>query len=225
MALVARNGIPELTMQGVADVVGCSIGTVYTHFASKGVLVADLQDLSVRRITHAFQVARHRNAVALAAVDAPPRERAASDLVLFGEFVVSCWDVLPEESHMLFSVLAERAAVVPAEELDRVLGPTLVLLAMGREVVEAAAATGAVEEGPAMDRVIVGAAGLLGVLLTSHLSHLDDDAFDHRRLARVAWRDVLRGWGMDASLHARSLAHVQALAATGPLAVVPAADV
>ncbi len=221
MGIVARDGIPDLTMQGVAEVVGCSIGTVYTHFASKGVLVADLQDLSVRRIARSFEAARARNAVALDAVAATPMERAGADLVLFGEFVVACWDALPEESHMLFSVLAERAVVVPAAELGRVLGPTLALLDMGREAVAGAALADAVVDGPAMDRVIIGAAALLGVLLTSHLAHLNDDAFDHRRLARSAWRDMLRGWGMSEPLYHWSLAHVQALAANGSLAAVP----
>lgn len=225
MGIVARDGIPGLTMQGVADVVGCSIGTVYTHFASKGVLVADLQDHSVRRITRSFVAVRARSGAALEAAGRTATERAAADLVLFGEFVVACWDTLPEESHMLFSVLAERTVVVPADELDRVLGPTLALLAMGREAVAVAATTGAVEDGPAMDRVLIGALALLGVLLTSHVAHVDAEAFDHHRLARTAWKDVLRGWGMAPGAYDAALAHVQALAADGPLApVLPDAD-
>ncbi|HYI60936.1 MAG TPA: TetR/AcrR family transcriptional regulator [Acidimicrobiales bacterium] len=218
MGIVARDGIPGLTMQGVADQVGCSIGTVYTHFPSKGVLVADLQDHSVRRIARSFEAVRDRSATVMAAAGWDATERAAADLVLFGEFVVACWDTLPEESHMLFSVLAERTVVVPADELDRVLGPTLVLLAMGREAVEVAATTGAVDDGPPMDRVLIGAAALLGVLLTSHVAHIDAEAFDHHRLARTAWRDMLRGWGMAGAAYDAALAHVRDLAATGPLA-------
>lgn len=218
MGIVARHGIPGLTMQGVADEVGCSVGTVYTHFASKGVLVADLQDLSIRRVIASFSAVRTRSRALLDAEAADATARAAADVVLFGEFLVACWDAFPEESHMLFSVLAERGEVVPRRELGRVLGSTLVLLAMGREAMETGIAAGAVDEGPAMDRVVVGASAMLGVLLTSHLGHLDPGAFDHRRLARTAWRDIVAGWGMDGDTYVRAAAHVLALADEGPLA-------
>lgn len=218
MAIVAREGIPGLTMQGVADVVGCSVGTVYTHFASKGVLVADLQDLSIQRVIASFQAIRSRSRDLLDDDGADLVARAAADMLLFGEFLVACWDAFPEESRMLFSVLAERGEVVPRRELARVLGSTLVLLAMGREAMEVGIGTGVVDDGPPMDRVVIGASAMLGVLLTSHLGHLDPRAFDHRRLARAAWRDIVRGWGMSEDTYLRAESHVLRLAAQGSLA-------
>lgn len=218
MGIVARQGIPGLTMQGVADDVGCSVGTVYTHFASKGVLVADLQDLAVRRLIASLEAVRRRSRALLDEAGADARATAAADVTLFGEFFVACWDAFPEESHLLFSVLAERGVVVPADELPRVLGSALVLLSMGRQMLETAADLGVLAPGPAMDRVLVGASALLGVLLTSHLSHIDPTAFDHRRLTRAAWEALARGWGMDAATAAAADAHLRALAATGPLA-------
>lgn len=218
MTIVARHGIPGLTMQGVAAVVGCSVGTVYTHFASKGALVADLQDLSIKRMVASFTAVRDRSEAALVAEGADAGDRAAVAMVLFGEFFVAYWDAYPEESHLLFSVLAERGEVVPPAELARVLGSTLALLALGREAMEGGIATGVAAEGSAMDRVVVGAAALMGVLLTSHLAHLDAEAFDHRRLAREAWRAMVRGWGVEAATYERAEAHVLDLAASGPLA-------
>lgn len=221
MGIVAREGIPGLTMQAVADRVGCSVGTVYTHFSSKGVLIADLQDVSVQRIIRSFVAVRSRSHDLAAAQGASDRDRAAADLVLFGEFFISAWDAFPEESHMLFSVLSERGEIVPKPELDRVLGSTLSLLALGQEVVEAAIATEVVTDGPVADRVIMGAAALLGVLLISHLGHLDSAAFDHRRLTRTTWSDLLKGWGMGPADEAWGGEHVRRLAETGPIAPDP----
>lgn len=220
-AIVARDGIPALTMQAVADRVGCSVGTVYSHYPSKGALIADLQDVSVQRMTRSLVAVRARSLELLAERAATDRDRAACDLALFGEFFVACWDAFPEESHMLFSVLAERREVVPPTELGRVVGSTLALLALGNEVVVAAVAAEVIDDAPAMDRVVIGASAMLGVLLTSHLSHLDTNAFDHRRLARTTWADLLRGWGMSPADHAHAADHVRALAAAGPMAPDP----
>lgn len=218
MRIVARSGIPGLTMQAVADRVGCSVGTVYTHFASKGALVADLQNEAILRIASSLQLVRARSDARLEAEGTAPAARAAADLVLFGEFLIACWDAFPEESHLLFSVMAERSEVVPDADLGRVVGSTMVLLAVGREVVQTATDAGVIDDGPVTDRVLVGASALLGVLLTSHVRHLDPVAFDHRRLTRTTWSDLLRGWGMDPSVEAAARAHVAALADTGPLA-------
>lgn len=221
IGIVAREGIHGLTMQAVADRVGCSVGTVYTHFSSKGVLIADLQDVSVQRITRSFLDVRRRSRALAAEREATDRDRAAAELVLFGEFFIAAWDAFPEESHMLFSVLSERGEIVPLPELDRVLASTLTLLGLGEEVIEAAIATEVITDGPVSDRVIMGASALLGVLLISHLRHLDTDAFDHRRLTRAAWHDLLKGWGLGPADEAWGIDHVGRLAATGPLAPDP----
>jgi len=221
MGIVAREGIPGLTMQAVADRVGCSVGTVYTHFSSKGVLIADLQDVSVQRIIRSFVAVRSRSHALAAERGATERDRASADLVLFGEFFIAAWDTFPEESHMLFSVLSERGEIVPKPELDRVLGSTLTLLGLGQEVVQAAIDADVLTDGPVADRVIMAASALLGVLLISHLAHLDVDAFDHRRLTRTAWCDLLHGWGMGPADQTWGAEHVRWLAETGPIAPDP----
>lgn len=222
MRIVARVGIAELTMQAVADRVGCSVGTVYTHFPSKGALVAELQNQSVLRIVQSLQTVRVRAAVRYEAVGLAGAERAAAELMLFGEFFIACWDAFPEESHLLFSVLAERDRVVPDADLGPVLGSTIVLLALGRDAVHDAVEAEVIAPGTDMDRVVVGAAAMLGVLLTSHVGHIDAIAFDHRRLTRTLWHDLLRGWGMSDCDLGQAVIEVEALAADGPLA--PAVD-
>lgn len=218
MRVVAREGLAALTMQSVADEVGCAIGTIYTHFPSKGHLVADLQNLAVLRLIDSLQQVQERSRLALDRAEADAPDRAAADLVLYGEFYIAAWDAFPEESHLLFSVMAERDEVVPESELGRVYGTAVVLLVMGREAIDAAVATGALEPGASMDRVVIGAACLLGVLLTSHVGHVDPVTFDHRRLTRAAWHTLLTGWGMTDAVWSAAEAHIDALAAAGPLA-------
>ncbi len=221
MRIVAREGIGQLTMQGVAEEVGCAVGTVYTHFPSKGALLAELQNDAIRRLVASLQAVQARSEDLLESAGADATARAAADVVLFGEFVIACWDTFPEESHLLLSVLAEPGEVVPPSELGMVFGTTLVLLVMGRDTLEGGVRAGVLDDGPAMDRVLVGAGTLLGVLLTSHVSHIDPVAFDHLRLSRSAWATLLSGWGMAPEVKGAADAHLAALADAGPLAPVP----
>ncbi len=221
MRVVARDGLTALTMQSVADEVGCAIGTIYTHFPSKGHLVADLQNAAVLRLIGSLQHVQERSRALLDLGGADDLHRSATALVLYGEFYIAAWDAFPEESHLLFSVMAEKGEVVPATELGRVFGTAVVLLVMGRDTIDAAVEATALEPGPSMDRVVIGAACLLGTLLTSHVGHVDPVAFDHRRLTRSAWRTLLDGWGMTPAVQGEADAHIAALAASGPLAPVP----
>lgn len=218
MRVVAREGLADLTMQSVADEVGCAIGTIYTHFPSKGHLVADLQNAAVLQLIKSYQRVQARSHEELDRTEPDARQRAAADLVLYGEFYIAAWDAFPEESHLLFSVMAERGEVVPASELGRVFGTAVVLLVMGREAIDAAVETGALEPGASMDRVVIGAACLLGVLLTSQVEHVDPSTFDHRRLTRAAWHTLLAGWGMSDVVWIAAEAHIDTLAESGPLA-------
>lgn len=220
--IVARAGVADLTMQAVADRVGCSVGTVYTHFPSKGALVAELQNEAVHRLVASLQAVRARAHAHYEAGGRSASERAAADLVLFGEFFIAAWDAFPEESHLLFAVLAEREQVVPTDDLGRVFGSTMVLLAMGHDAARDAVEAEVVDPGADMDRVIIAASSMLGVLLTSHLAHIDAGVFDHRRLTRLMWHDLLRGWGMDAADLDAAWKEIEALGASGPLA--PAVD-
>lgn len=222
MRVVACDGLTALTMQSVADEVGCAIGTIYTHFPSKGHLVADLQNAAVLRLIGSLQDLQERSTTILDLAEVDDLHRSATAVVLYGEFYIAAWDAFPEESHLLFSVMTEKGEVVPASELGRVFGTAVVLLMLGRDTLDAAVEAGAVAPGPSMDRVIIGAACLLGTLLTSHVGHVDPVAFDHRRLTRSAWRTLLDGWGMTDEVWAAAAAHVTAVAEAGPLAADPA---
>jgi AcrR family transcriptional regulator len=218
MRIISVDGVTALNMQHLADGVGVSVGTVYTYFPSKGALLAELQTSAISRIADALRTVRGRSQRLLDAAGAPRAERAAAGVTLFGEFFISAWDALPEESHLLLSFLAEREEITPPEYVGGVAGASVALLAVAHEAFDEATAAGVMDPGPNIDRVTVAAASLLGTLLTSHLSHLDPVTFDHRRLTRMLWHDLLRGWGVSDRDLVKAEVHLAALAEEAPLA-------
>jgi len=69
-----------------------------------------------------------------------------------------------------------------------------------------------------MEKVIVWAAAVGGVLQLSHLDVYDLDLFDGDRLARQTTLDLFVAWGADRALLDAAVARVDQLAESGPLA-------
>jgi AcrR family transcriptional regulator len=222
MDIAGREGVRALTMQRLADATGAAVGTVYTYFPSKGALVAELQRESIERLTSSYHRTRDRSGRILATWRDPQAE-AVARLMVFGRFWIASADSLPHESRFLHSLIGESQETVPPEEFHRVAPVALDLLKEAAGEVVAAGAVGVIRVDDPMDVVIRWAAALTGVLLTTNLAPLNPRAFDGRRLAPILQRDLLAGWGAPAPLIHRAEAHVEELAATGPLAP-PVAD-
>ena len=73
------------------------------------------------------------------------------------------------------------------------------LLEQARGCVEAAVSAEAISDGPlnSMERVVVWAAAVGGVLQLSHLGEYDVELFDGERLARQTTLDLFRAWGAE----------------------------
>ena len=97
---------------------------------------------------------------------------------------------------------------------------------MARERFAVAADVGALHPGDAMDRTIVLAAALNGVLQVSKLARWDADLLDGARLARLLVDDLLVGGGADPALLAEAHAVIDGIARRQPLArpLPPGAD-
>ncbi len=216
MDIASRDGLRALTMQRLADEVDAAVGTVYTYFPSKGALVAEIQREAIERLTDSYHLLRDRSEAILVTWD--PAAAAVARLTVFGRWWIATEETFPQESAFLHGVVNESEQVVPAEELHRVLPTILALLEEARRAVDAAVDAEAIDVGEAMDAVIRWAAGLNGVLLVSRLAPVDAVALDGGALAVALQRDLLLGWGASADLVARADAHVEVLAAGGPLA-------
>ena len=52
--IITADGLAALTMQRVADDVGCAVGSLYRYFSSKDALIAELQRDAIERLGTSF---------------------------------------------------------------------------------------------------------------------------------------------------------------------------
>jgi AcrR family transcriptional regulator len=216
LQIATEDGIHALTMQRLAAEVDAAVGTVYTYFPSKGALIAEVQREAVDRLTGSYLLLRP--AIEERVADADPSIAGLAHLVGFARFCIESVDTLPQEQRLLQQLMFDADQIVPTEEGARVLPTVLRLLDLARERFEAATRAGALHAGDAMDRTIVLAAALNGVLQVGKLARWDEELLDGGRLARILIDDLLTGWGAAPGNLAAAHAVIDAIARRQPLA-------
>jgi len=204
LQIATSEGIGALTMQRLAAEVDTAVGTVYTYFPSKGALVAEVQREAVDRLTASYLLLRPLLDDRAAAL--PAASASLVQIVGFARFCIASMGTLPQEQRLLQDLMHDADQLVPSEEGSRVLPTVWRLLDMARACIEDAATAGALRPADALDRTLVLAAALNGVLQLSKLARWDADLLDGARLARALVDDLVLGWGADpdalASAHA-----------------------
>ena len=216
LQVATDEGLGAVTMQRLAAEVGAAVGTIYTYFPSKGALVAEVQREAVDRITASYL--QLRPAIDDRVADLDPSVAALAHLVGFARFCIESVDTLPLEQRLLQQLVFDAEEIVPTEEGARVLPTVLRLLDLARERFAVAEAAGALSAGDAMQRTVILAASLNGVLQVSKLARWDADLLDGARLARRLVDDLLLGMGADPSLLAQGHDVIDAIARRRPLA-------
>ncbi len=198
LRIVMADGLQGLTMQRLADEIGCGIGSLYRHFPSKDALIAELEREALDIVNTSFQLSQshvdevlakrgidHTGLVALARVVAATR------------FWIAAETVFPQEIELSRRMFTDPDLHMDEGDVARVLPAALRLLDMARQLFEDANTAGALREGPAVQRAIVLVAGTTGVLMTSGLGRFDESLFDGRVLASLMVHDLFLGWGAD----------------------------
>jgi AcrR family transcriptional regulator len=216
LQIATEEGLDALTMQRLATEVDAAVGTVYTYFPSKGALLAEVQREAVDRITGSYLLLRPLVEARVADLD--PSVAALAHLAGFTRFFIDSVRTLPQEQRLLQELMYAADEGVPSEEGGRVVPTIMRLLELAAERFEAAAAAGALHPADAMDRTIILAAALNGVLQVQKLARWDADLLDGPRLARQLVDDLLLGWGADRALLDTAHAVVDAIARRQPLA-------
>lgn len=216
LGIATEEGLAALTMQRLASEVDAAVGTVYTYFPSKGALVAEVQREAVDRLTASYLLLRP--VIEERVADLDPSVAALAHLSGFARFCIESVRTLPQEQRLLQQLMYDADQMVPTEEGARVLPTIMRLLELARERFALAAEVGALQPADAMERTIVLAAALNGVLQVGKLSRWDPDLLDGPRLARVLVDDLLAGWGAEPALLAEAHAVIDAIARRGPLA-------
>jgi len=218
MEIVATDGLDGLTMQRVADVLDCAVGTIYTYFPSKSALVAEVQRAAIEKLTASYLLIRTDTDRLLAADEPSARVAALTRAVGIGRFWAATTQTHHQEAELMQRLMLTEAEVISADDAGRVLPAALRHLDLGRALLDEAVAVGALLPADAWERVVTWVAAINGVVQVSHLSVHDQELLDGVRLAGVLNLDLLRAWGADPDELRLAARHIDALAARGPLA-------
>lgn len=222
--IVAERGLEGLTMQAVADRVGCAVGTIYTYFASKSALLAELQISAIGTISESYELSRELWDDALERAGSPPPLVSLVRLVAFSELFTAGPQLFPREFELLQALISSPRAEQTPEDAQRVRPYALVLISSFAGVLDAAVSSGALAalpDGADHDEVVITrtlrwAGGLNGALQVSNATGdgawLPNQLLDGRALARGLAHDLVLGWGAPPGLLLEAEQFIAALA-------------
>jgi len=207
-AIIAESGLSGLTMQAVSERVDCAVGTIYTYFASKSALLAELQVGAITTLIATVEQGRTMWDEEIDAAGLDEASAALVRLVAFGHLFVAGPDLHPREFELLQVHIASSRQELTDEDTPAVVPHALALLAQLHQLIDDALAAGAlsdraevgeVSQQQTLLRTLRWVGGLNGALLvsnaTSNPSWLTADELDGRRLGTALAQDLLLGWG------------------------------
>lgn len=206
--IISDAGLSGLTMQAVAERVDCAVGTIYTYFASKSALLAELQVEAIKTLASSVDRSREIWDEEIEAAGLDPASAALVRLVAFGHLFVAGPELHPREFELLQVHISSRKRELTDEDTPAVVPHALGLLAQLHRMIDDALEVGALstraELGEAdpqqtLRRTLRWVGGLNGALLVSNATSdpawLTADELDGRRLAIALAQDMLLGWG------------------------------
>jgi AcrR family transcriptional regulator len=220
LTIVTTEGFDALTMSRLAEESDSAIGAVYRYFPSKGAIIAEVQREAIERLHASYTLIRERGDRWFADKEIAGADLALSRLLLIGRWFCATTETHPLELRLLQMLMSDWPSNVPMEEGLRVLPSAMRLLDRARACIEDAQTVGVLTDAPEMERVIVWAASLGGVLQVSRLDVFDAALFDGARLAREFNRVLIVGWGASGDAVSRCDALIDELGERGPLAPV-----
>lgn len=220
--IVAAEGLGALTMSRLAEELDTVPSAVYRYFPSKGALITAVQCDAIERLTASYGLIREISEAHFTTVGLDDADLVVARLVLFGRWFCATADTHLEELRLLQMIMSERTHDIDPEGGFEVLPVAMVLLGQAAECLDAAEAHGLVSPGQSLERVIVWAAALGGVLETDSLARYVPELLGDGRLARHTNLDLLRGWGVPDDHLVAATVVVDDLASAQSLA--PAAD-
>lgn len=193
---VARGGLDDLTVKGLAIELDCAVGTIYTYFPSKGAVVAAMQIDAIHRLTSVYSGVEERLSGAISALPEGDGTQVLARLVLFGRSVAAAETHQPDEVHLQQRLLTSSAAFGSSELAD-VTAAAFGALSRPQGLLADAADAGVLTPGDPFERMLRWISGLNGILLLRGVDPLASGMFDIRRLSDDLTHDLLRGWGAD----------------------------
>ncbi|CAB4817187.1 MAG: TetR family transcriptional regulator [Actinobacteria bacterium] len=204
--IIATEGVEGLTMQAVADNVGCAVGTIYTYFDSKSGLLAALQVNAIQTFIDTFTASAESWEHAISKADLDPAVAALARLVAIGQIFVAAGDIHEREFDLLQMLISTPADLTTDSDRQDVIPLALELLDTVRVFIDLAILVGALSlpsSDSSVSRAVRWAGGINGALLVSNVgieaSRKNPTIFDGQAIALSLAQDLLLGWG--APLH------------------------
>ncbi|CAB5068147.1 MAG: TetR family transcriptional regulator [Actinobacteria bacterium] len=204
--IIATEGVEGLTMQAVADNVGCAVGTIYTYFDSKSGLLAALQVNAIQTLIDTFTASAESWEHAISKADLDPAVAALARLVAIGQIFVAAGDIHEREFDLLQMLISTPADLTTDSDRQDVIPLALELLDTVRVFIDLAILVGALSlpsSDSSVSRAVRWAGGINGALLVSNVgieaSRKNPTIFDGQAIALSLAQDLLLGWG--APLH------------------------
>ena len=200
--IVATEGVEGLTMQAVADNVGCAVGTIYTYFESKSALLAALQLAAIQTLLDTFTASAESWERAISKADLDPVTAALVRLVAIGHIFVAAGDIHEREFDLLQMLISTPADLTTDSDRQEVIPLALELLDTLRQLIDHANSVGALSlpsSDSSVSRAVRWAGGINGALLVSNVgieaNRKNPPLFDGQALALSLAQDLLRSWG------------------------------
>lgn len=219
LRIVSAEGLSGLTMARIAEDLDTVPSALYRYFPSKAALITAVQCDAIERLTASYELIHDVSEEHFARASLTADELVIARLVMFGRWFCATSETHLPELRLMQMIMSERTADRDVEGGFEVLPVAMVLLGQAAERLAEAAESGQLDPGPQLERVIIWAACLGGVLETDSLSPYIAE-LGGGRLARVTNLDLLRGWGAPPELLDRATTLIDDLARAGSLAPI-----
>ncbi len=198
LQILTTDGHDALTMHRIAAELECGVASIYRLFPSKDALLAELQLDALRLLDASWGAGAALLEDTLAA---EVTGDSAEEIKVLARTAAAPWFWIAAERSFSYEidltrrVVVDRSTVVPTEQAGQVLALTLAMFDRGRQALDAAVESGALDPGNSMERAIVVVSSIFGVALTSKFSRWDIELFDGQRVAGEALCDLFLAWG------------------------------
>ena len=230
--IIATEGVEGLTMQAVADNVGCAVGTIYTYFESKSALLSALQLAAIQTLLDTFTTSAESWERAISKADLDPVTAALVRLVAIGQMLVAAGDIHEREFDLLQMLISTPADLTTDSDRQEVIPLALELLDTVRQLIDHANSVGALSlpsSDSSVSRAIRWAGGINGALLVSNVgieaNRKNPPLFDGQALALSLAQDLLVSWGAPLDDLESANIFVDDLIATKQLVALPSHSV
>lgn len=183
-------------MQRVSNIVGSAEGTIYNYFATKELLLAEMQQ-SALVVLAASVLDAMQSLEASTSDDTDARVGALAALTLGARVWVDAEALHPQEVELTRRIFTHSGQVFTEAAGEAVGAAARPLFDYACGLFDQAVRVGALEDGDGLERAVTVLAGSTGVLIAGDMARWDSRLSDVRGFAHRHVRALLIAWGAD----------------------------